>query len=161
MMNSGSGSGNNMPGGSNNGGNSGGGGGPGPLWQPFQYQPNVREDGRYYPPNPIPPSSVITTYNPTGNIPPQNDRELGVLLQYRFDHNVRSLGYNEWNISNAFPSNSMIDRTARARLLNHIIDHPSALASSYRQMDIRVDTPRWNRVKITSHLINSLHNSNN
>jgi uncharacterized membrane protein YgcG len=31
MMNSGSGSGNNMPGGSNNGGNSGGGGGPGPL----------------------------------------------------------------------------------------------------------------------------------
>jgi uncharacterized membrane protein YgcG len=30
MMNSGSGSGNNMPGGSNNGGNSGGGGGPGP-----------------------------------------------------------------------------------------------------------------------------------
>lgn len=164
MMDPGDGSGNgNFFGGGNNGGNNAGGnngGGPGPQWQPYQYQSHIREDGRSYPTNNIPPSTVIQTYDPAGNIPPRNDREVGILLQYRFDHHVRLLGYNHLTVSSAFYGNGMVDRIARQRLLQHILHYRSRLPSAYNQMDVNSDMPRWDRVRITSYLINSLYNSN-
>jgi len=158
MMSSGDGSGNgNFPGGGNNGDNPGGGG---PQWQPYQYHSHIREDGRSYPTNNIPPSTVLQTYDPAGNIPPQNDREVGVLMQYRFNHNVRSLGYNNFTVSNTFNGDGIVDRMARERLLQHILGYRSRLPTAYRELDVYSDTPRWDRVRITSFLINSLYNSN-
>jgi len=160
MMNSGDGSGGgNFPGGGQGGG-PGGGPPPGYPGGPPLYLANVREDGQY-PTHNTWPVSVIETYNPTGDIPPQNDRQLGVLMDYRFGNDVRPLGWANWTVSKVLPSNSMVDRIARARLLNHIIDHRSSIPTAYVQMDVSSDTPRWDSVRITSYLINSLNNSCN
>ena len=167
MMNSGDGSGGgNFPGGGSPGGDQGGGpnhggGPPGSQWRPHHYLANVREDGQSYQTHNTSPDSVLETFNPTGNIPPENDRQLGVLIDYRFEHDVRPLGWSNWTVSKIFPSNSMVDRIARARLLNHIIDHRSDIPTAYGQLDVRSDTPRWDSVRITSYLINSLNNSSN
>lgn len=107
------------------------------------------------------PVSVLETYDPTGHIPPQNDKQLGVLMDYIFEHKVRSMAYAQWNVGNTFPSDSLVDNTARARLLAHIFDHRSVLPTAYKQLDIQSGTPKWNSVKITSYIINSLNNSNN
>lgn len=133
--------------------------GGGPGWEPFQYQANVREDGERYPDN-ASPSLVLETYNPTGDIPVQNDKQLGVLLDYRFAHEVRPMGYNNWKISKAFPSNSIIDRMARERLLAHIYTYRSRLPTAYRQLDLRSGTPKWGSVDVSSYIIASLNNSN-
>lgn len=162
------------PGGNSSGGdagfNPGGGssnpegGGPnpggGPQWRPFEYQSNVREDNQRYPMSNISPVSVLETYDPTGNIPPQNDRELGVLMDYNFNHKVRSLGFDCWNVKNTFPSDSLVDKSAKSRLLVHIYDNRSRLPTAYKQLDLLNGGPKWEAVSITSYLINSLHNSN-
>jgi hypothetical protein len=40
------------------------------------------------------PRLIIETYKPAGSIPVQNDKELGVLIAYRYNHGVRALGYS-------------------------------------------------------------------
>lgn len=161
ILNMNSGGGGNYPGSSNSGGDQGGSPNPGggPEWRPYHYAP-IKEDGqRYETPN-ASPVSILETYDPTGNIPPQNDRQLGVLIEYRFEHNVRSLGYNNWNVSNTLPSNSLVDNIAKQRLLAHIFEHRSDLPTAYKELDFSSGTPKWNSVTITSYLINSLYNSN-
>lgn len=153
----------NYPEGGNPGGDQGGntnpGGGPQkPQWQPFKYSPYVKEDGQPYPQD-TSPASVLETYNPTSNIPPQNDKELGVLIDYRFAHYVRRLGYSKWNVSKIFPSNGIIDSIAKQMLLAHIFEHKSDLPTAYSQLDLKSGTPKWDNVKVTSFLINSLNNS--
>jgi hypothetical protein len=167
MMNSGNGSGGgDLPVGGNYSGNQGGGpnpgGGPhGPQWHPYHYSANVREDGQTYQTGNTSPASVLWTYDPTGQLPPQNDRQLGILIDYRFEHNVRSLGFERWTVSNTFPGDSLVDRTARERLLAHIFEHRSNLPTAYGQLDLRSDRPKCDSVRITSYLINSLNNSYN
>jgi hypothetical protein len=136
--------------------NSGG----GPKWQPHEYHPSIREDGQKYPKSNSSPVSVLETYNPAGDIPPQNDKQLGVLIDYRFEHYVRPMGYAQWNVANIFPNDSMVDKIARARLLNHIYDNQSVLPTAYKELDCFSGIPKWNSVTITSYLINSLNNSN-
>lgn len=156
-----SGGGGNYPGGGNSGGAEGGSSNPGggPQWRPYHY-PSIREDGqRYETPNPS-PASVLETYDPTGHIPPQNDKQLGVLMDYRFAHNVRPLGYDCWKVSYTFPSNSLVDSTAKQRLFAHIFENRSTLPTAYRELDIGSGTPKWEKVTITSYLINSLNHSN-
>jgi hypothetical protein len=80
-------------------------------------------------------------------------------MAYRFEIQVRELGYRCWDVKHTFPSNSLTDKTARARLLSHILTHKQDLPSAYHQIDISLDTPRWDKVKITSFLINSLNRS--
>jgi len=63
-------------------------------------------------------------------------------MDYRFEKEVRKLGINYWNVDNTFPSNSLTDRIARARLLNHIIKYKADLPSAYRQIDVSSDIPR-------------------
>ena len=154
--------GNNSSGGGNNGSGPGGGPGGGPRfnWQPHNYVNLPKENGSRYTPLPTPPSSVVDTYDPRGTIPPASDKQLGVLMDYRFAHNVRSTGFNNWDVSHTFPSNSMVDRISRARLLNHIIKYKSDIPSAFNQLDVSLDTPKWERVRITSFLINSLNHSN-
>lgn len=147
----------NNPGGGNN---SGGGNNPG-GWSPFHYVPGVREDGTFYPVDSPSPSLVLQTYNPAGDVPVKNDKELGVLIDFRYHHGVRAMGYSNWRISNVFPSDSMVDRIAKERLLAHIYDHRSELSSAYAQMDMLSGRPKWESVKITSYLITSLNYSNN
>lgn len=144
--------GSNQSGGSNPGGGSG--------WRPFHYSSNVREDGNSYTSG-ASPSLVLQTYDPKGNIPVQNDRQLGVLIDYRFNNGVKSLSYDQWNIANTLPSDSMVDKIAREKLLAHIFDHRSVLPTAYRQLNFIDGTPKWNSVKVTSYLINSLNNSSN
>lgn len=162
----------NNPGGGSSGGNESGGpgsdpsGGPnpggGPDWHPFQYQDTVREDGwRYDAHHNTSTVSVLQTYDPAGDVPVQNDKELGVLLDYRFTHQIRGLGYSHWNIAKTFSSDNMVDHTAKQRLLAHIYDHRSRLPTAYGQLDLRNGSPKWGSVKITSVLINSLNHSNN
>ena len=131
-----------------------------PGWSPYHYFPSVREDGQSYPENNPSPSLVLETYDPTGNIPVQNDKQLGVLIDYRFNNGVRALSYSRWNISETFPSDSIVDKIAREKLFAHIYDHRSELPSAYAQLDIRSGTPKWDSVKVSSFLINSLNNSN-
>ncbi len=152
----------NSSGGGNNGIGPGGGPGGGPRsnWQPHNYVDLPKEDGSRYTPLPTASSSVLNTYDPTGNIPPANDKQLGVLMDYRFAHNVRATGFNNWDVSHTFPSNSMVDRISRARLLNHIIKYKSNIPSAFNQLDVSLDTPKWDNVRITSFLINSLNHSN-
>jgi hypothetical protein len=71
------------------------------------------------------------------------------------------MGYSNWRISNVFPSDSIVDRIAKERLLAHIYDHRSELSSAYAQMDMLSGIPKWESVKITSYLITSLNYSNN
>jgi hypothetical protein len=142
--------------------NQGGGPNPGPPgWRPYAYLAHIREDGGSYPMNNTSPASVLQTYDPAGSLPVQSDRQLGVLIDYRFEHYVRAMGYSNWNVANIFPSNSMTDEIAKQRLFGHIFDHKSELASAYEQMDMLSGTPKWHAVKVTSYLINSLNNSNN
>lgn len=145
------------------GGDSGKGPNPGgrPKWRPYEYMANVREDGQKYPMPSSSPASVLETYDPTGHIPPQNDKQLGVLVDYIFNHRVRSMGYDQWNVWNIFPSDSLVDKTARARLLAHIYDNKSVLPTAYKELDLKSGIPKWNSVRVTSYLINSLNNSNN
>lgn len=159
-----SGGGGNYPGDGNSGGDQGGGFsnfGGGPQWRPHHYDPSVREDGQKYETPNTSPVSVLETYDPTGHIPPQNDKQLGVLIDYRFEHNVRWLGYENWNVSNTLPNNSFVDKIAKQRLLAHIIEHRSDLPTAYRELDLNSGTPKLDSVKITSYIINSLNNSNN
>jgi hypothetical protein len=145
--------------GSNEGGSPNPGGGPG--WQPYHYSPNTREDGNIYPVNNPSPTLVLNTYNPASDVPVNNDKELGVLIDYRFNHTVRALGYTNWNVSKIFTSEGMVDKIAKERLLAHIYDHRSHLPTAYSQLDMLSGEPKWDSVKITSYLINSLNNSNN
>ena len=159
MMDSGDNSGgNNLSGGGsgNNGTNPGG----DPNWKPFSYEHLPKENKSRYSSSYIQPSSVLETYNPAADMPAQTDRELSLLLDYKFSTKVRELGYNNWNIQNTFPSNSWTDRMAKSRLLNHIIKYKADLPSAFRQVDISTDVPKWNKVKVTSYLINSLNRSN-
>ena len=160
MMDSGNNPGGNNSSGGGNGIGPGGGPGGGPNWQPHNYVDLPKENGSRNTPLPTPPSSVLNTYDPTGNIPPASDKQLGVLMDYRFAHNVRATGFNNWDVSHTFPSNSMVDRISRARLLNHIIKYKADIPSAFNQLDVSLDTPKWDRVRITSFLINSLNHSN-
>ena len=94
----------NNPGGGNN---SGGGNNPG-GWSPFHYVPGVREDGSFYSVDSPSPSLVLQNYNPAGDVPVKSDKELGVLIDFRYHHGVRAMGYRNWRISNVFPSDSMV-----------------------------------------------------
>ena len=135
--------------------------GSGPGWQPFHYSPDVRDDGQSYPSDNPSPGLVTNTYSPIGLVPVRNDKELGVLIDYRFNDSVRPLGYKYWNIANIFPTECLIDKIARERLLAHIYEHRTEIPAAYAQLDMLSGTPRWNNVKVTSFLINSLNNSNN
>lgn len=159
-MNSGGGS--NYPGGGNSGGDQGGSPNPGggPQWRPYHYQP-IKENGERYETPIASPALVLETYDPTGHIPPQNDRQLGILIEFRFEDYVRSLGYNNWNVARTLPSNSLVDKMARERLLAHIFEHKSDLPTAYKELDIKSGTPKWNSVTITSYLLISLYHSNN
>ncbi len=114
------GSGFNSPGNNPNGSPNPGGG---PGWRPYHYLPGIREHGERYPVDNPSPALVLETYNPADHIPAQSDKQLGVLIDYRFVHQVRSMGYINWNILNIFPSDSMVDKIAKERLLAHIYDH--------------------------------------
>lgn len=160
------------PGGNQSGGTDPGnnqGGGPnhrnnGPDWKPFQYEHPVKEDGSNYETPYRSTVPVLETYNPGGDIPDasqQNDRQLGVLVNYRFDYQFRSLGYRNWNIEKMFPSDNLVDNMAKQRLIAHIFDHRSDLPSAYRQLDLISGTPKLGSVRITSYLINSLNRSSN
>lgn len=152
--------GNNLPGGGDNGGNNPGGPNPNDGWTPHNYQYQRKQNGSHYTSRYIDPSTVLSTYNPAEDNPPQSDRELSVLLDYRFSTRVRDLGYENWNVQNAFPSDSITDKIAKARLFNHIYDHRADLPIAYRQMDARSqDVTPWDRVEISSFLINSLNRS--
>jgi len=63
-------------------------------------------------------------------------------MQYRFNHNVRSLGYNNFTVSNTFNGDGIVDRMARERLLQHILGYRSRLPTAYRELDVYSDTPR-------------------
>jgi hypothetical protein len=156
-------SGDNSGGGNNGGGHGHGtnpGGGPSNNWQPATYKNLSKETGEPYYSSYPDPASVLQTYNPADNTPPVNDKQLGSLMDYRFETQVRGLGYNRWDVKHTFPSNSLTDKTARARLLSHILTHSADIPSAYHQIDISSDIPRWDKVKITSFLINSLNRSN-
>ncbi len=167
ILNASNGNGGNYPEGGNPWGDQGGnpnpnpGGGPQkPQWRPFEYHPNIKEKGSY-PPDNHSPASVLETYDPTGKIPPQNDKQLGVLIDYRFGQIVRPRGFYYWNVSNVFPNDNLIDNTARERLLAHIYDHRSDLPTAYKELGINNGPPQWDKVRITSYIINSLNRSNN
>ena len=160
MMDSGENSGgNNLPGGGGSGNNGSDPGGK-PDWKPANYENLRKEDDSPYSSTYVQPSSVLETYNPADNNPPQTDKQLSVLIDYRFETRVRKLGFNNWNVHYIFPGNNMTDRIARARLLNHILKYKSDLPRSYRQLDVSSDVPRWKEVAVTSFLINSLNRSN-
>jgi hypothetical protein len=106
-------------------------------------------------------ASVLTTYNPEGDIPPKTDRELSVLLEYRFEHYIRKLGYNNWNVEKAFSGDSYVDRISRAKLYNHIFDNKEYIPKAYKQMEAKSESTPWDKVEITSHLICSLQRSKN
>lgn len=127
-------------------------------WRPFQYSQFAREDDRFYGTN-YPTNSGLETYYPWDEIPALNDKQLGVLLDYRFENHVRHLGYSKWTIANAFPSNSLVDRMARERLLAHIFDKKKVLVTAYKQLNLKNGDPQWNSVTITSFIINSLNRS--
>ena len=153
----------NPAGGPSSGGGPNPGGGPDPNgytgdWRPYNYKDHPNKRGIEVIPY-IHTDYILNTYNPEGDIPPKNDRELSLLLEYRFDHNVRHLGYQNWNVDKAFPDDSIVDKISRARLYNHIYDNKKYLPSTFTQMDPKSDTTPWDQVKITSHLINSLQTS--
>lgn len=186
MMNSGEGSaGNNIPDGSNNSGgvpnpNGGGnnpGGGPNPNgadnawvaydpeannrpWRPFNYEHLYKENESRYSSTYVDPSTVLPNYDPAENKPPKNDRELSVLLDHRFSTQVRKLGYANWNVQKAFPSESSTDIAARCQLFCHIYEHQADLKTAFKQMDAGAVVTPWDKVEITSFLINSLNRSN-
>jgi hypothetical protein len=148
-------------GGFSSGSNPGGSPGGGPGWKPFHYLPMVREDGERYSDD-VNPAAVLNTYDPAGDTPVRNDKELGILIDYRFHHIVKPLGYHNWNISEIFPSDSVVDKMARARLLGHIYDNKSILLSAYKESGMSSGIPpKWASVKVTSFIINSLNHSNN
>jgi hypothetical protein len=84
-----------------------------------------------------------------------------VLIDYRWTIELKRLGYNYWNIGNTFPSDSIIDKIAREKLLAHIFDHRSVLPSAYAEMNLLSGTPKWDSVRVTSYLITSLNLSKN
>lgn len=75
--------------------------GGGPKWRPFEYQ-NLKQDGKKYDVFTASPASVLETYDPSGSIPPKNDKQLGVFMDYNFRFKVRKLGYDYWNVLNSF-----------------------------------------------------------
>lgn len=134
---------------------------PSDQWRPYKYPDIVGEDGEPYQTHPS-PAAVLETYDPNGSVPPSNDKELGVLLSYRFAYDVRKLGLINWKVSNAFPSDSIIDQISKQRLLAHILDNKTHLPTAFREVDaIKDGIPKWNSVTITSWLINSLNHSDN
>jgi hypothetical protein len=147
--------GSNLPNGDNNGMNPGG----KPPYKPYNYQHLHKENGSPYTSTYKDPSSVLEIYNPATNKPPQNDRELGILLGYKFNKDVRTLGYNNWTIKNTFPSNDFTDRISRAKLFNHIMKYRRDIPTAFNQVDISSDTPKWDQVMVTSFLVNSLNRS--
>jgi hypothetical protein len=136
--------------------NNSSGGGAGGGWRPYPFE--RKENGEVYA-NIISPWGM-EGYDPTGNTPPSNNKQVGVLMKYRFEHNVRPLGYNHWTVANVFPSDSLIDKMAKTRLQGHILDSRAEIPSAFRQIDIRKDEPNWSSVRVTSYLINSLMHSN-
>lgn len=174
LMNSGEGSGgNNLPDGGNNSG-----GGPNPNgggdntwvaydpeannrpWRPFNYEHLYKENESRYSSTYVDPSTVLANYDPTGDKSPQTDRELSVLLDHRFSTQVRKLGYANWNVQKAFPSESSIDIVARSKLFCHIYENQEDLKTAFKQMDANAVVTPWDKVEITSFLINSLNRSN-
>jgi hypothetical protein len=151
----------NIPGNHNNNSSGGGGNGGGSGWEPFDYSSTRKENGRPYRESLPSPAFIMYGYDPRGDVPPATDRQVGVLMDYRFGRFVRDLGYNHWNVANTFPSDSIIDKLARARLQSHILGNMRNIPSTYKEMDITKDNPSWDSVRITSHLINSLYHSNN
>lgn len=158
---SGSGSGgNNLPGGGGNNGNNSGGPNPNDTWRPYNYEHQPKEKGGRYTSTYIQPSTVLPNYNPAEDTPPKTDRQLSVLLDYRFNKRVQQLGYCNWNVQNAFPSDSLTDQIAKKMLFNHIFDHKTDIPTAYNQINVRLDVTPWDNVQITSYLINSLNRSN-
>ena len=74
----------------NNNNSSGGNGGGNPGWHPYEFE--RKENGRLHRMNMQDPS---IGYDHAGNIPPATNKQVGVLMQYRFDHYVRPLGFNQ------------------------------------------------------------------
>ena len=61
-------------------------------------------------------------------------------MQYR--HDVRSLGYYNNTVSNIFNGDGIVDRMARERLLQHVIDNRSRLPTAYSQLNVFSDSSR-------------------
>lgn len=158
---SGSGSGGNkLPDGGGNNGNNSGGPNPNDTWRPYNYEHQPKEKGGRYTSTYIQPSTVLPNYNPVEDTPPKTDRQLSVLLDYRFNTRVKQLGYLNWNVENAFPSGSLTDQIAKKMLFNHIFDHKTDIPTAYKQINVSLDDTPWDNVQITSYLINSLNRSN-
>ena len=128
------------------------------TWRPFNYKDHPNKRGIEVIPY-IHTDYILNSYNPEGDIPPKTDRELSVLLDYRFEHKVRSLGYKHWNVDKAFPDDTIVDKISKARLYNHIYDNKKYLGPTFNQMDFKSDNTPWDKVIITSQLINSLQKS--
>jgi len=128
-------------------------------WRPFHYPDYApRENGRHYPADSASPMTILQTFNPESGLPPQNDKQLGVLLDYRF-HCIRDWGYYEWNVKNIFPNDDLVDRISRERIIAHIHDFQRDLPTAYKQLDMASGTPKLHKVEVTSYLINSLNHS--
>lgn len=125
-------------------------------WKPFDYGPNVREDGRMYN-RQSSIDDVIATYNPRSGIPPMSEKQLGVLVDYRFENGLREQGFNNWTVDKLFPYNNLVDKTARERLFTHIYNERASLVTAYREMNIGSGAPQWKNVRVTAYLINSLN----
>lgn len=152
---------NNLEGNNTEGGNPNPkGGSPEPKWRPYFYK-YYRTDADELRTSDTSPDLVLETYNPTGDVPPQNDKQLGVLIDYRYHFYVQHLGYNHWYVNRIFPGGNIIDNIAKERLFAHIFDQRAVLSNAYNQLNLANGTPNWNDVRITSQIIASLNNSNN
>ena len=125
-------------------------------WKPFDYGANVREDGRLFA-REATIEAVLATYNPRSGIPPMNERQLGVLIDYRFENGLREQGFHNWTVDKLFPYDNLVDRTARERLFAHIFNERRTLVTAYREMVAGSGGPQWNNVRVTTYIINSLN----
>lgn len=157
----------NSPGGGNlgndQGGNTNPSGGPKWKWHPFKYGPHIKEKG-HYETFTASPETVLETYNPADDIPPMNDRQLGLLVDYRYETLYVSPNKikGKWITAlDIFPSDSLVDKIARERLLAHIYDYRSDLPTAYKELELGSGAPNWENLWISSYIINSLNNSQN
>lgn len=90
--------------------------------------------------NPLP----VTTYDPLGDIPPTDNRELYVLIRYRLQRLTELGGFNHgstFRVTQVFGTDNLVNNMAKQLLLRHILNNRYQLGTAYRQL---VDSTRTN-----------------
>lgn len=94
-------------------------------------------------------------YDPAGDNPPTNKKELYDLLQYRI---ARLNDPNYLTVGRILQENTLVNSGAKNLLLDHILDNRIELSTAYRRYNIYFN---WNEVRIsaTSPIMSSLAKS--